>query len=287
MALIDIVRAASLEMGLKNVTSVIGNSDLLVQQLLNCLQEEGQDTRDRYAFPALSKEGTFTVVSSQDSYALPADFNYFLADTQWDRENSWPLVGPMSAQMWQEYKSGLSTIAPRRLYRIKGYKLKQFFIHPVPSASGDILAYEYSSRNWCRPRTWAQGQSYSANTYTFYDGNIYTTTAGGTAGPTPPTHTSGSASDGGITWVYSGDPYEKFLADTDVGVIEERILKLGLKWRWKSAKRFDYQEEKNAHILAIKDCQGKLSSASSIPLGRRRGWFFPSYMNVPEGNWPT
>ena len=33
-------------------------------------------------------------------------------------------------------------------------------------------------------------------------GNLYKTTAGGTAGATAPTHTSGSVSDGGVTWDY-------------------------------------------------------------------------------------
>lgn len=286
MALSDIINSAALELGLKDTSSVIGSTDLLTKQLLALLQEEGQDTRDRYTFPALSKEGTFTIVSSQDSYALPGDFNFFLADTEWDRTNSWPLMGPLTPQMWQEYKSGLASVAPRRIYRIKGYTLKQFFIHPVPTTSGNILAFEYLSRNWCRPRTWETGIAYAANTYTFYDGNIYSTASGGTTGATAPTHTTGSASDGGITWTFYSLPYEQFLADTDVGIIEERILKLGLKWRWKAARRFDYTEEKSAHMLAIKDCQGKLSSASTISLGQRRGWFFPTYMNVPEGNWP-
>ena len=49
---------------------------------------------------------------------------------------------------------------------------------------------------------WAQGRVYAAGDYVLSDSKIYSTAAGGTAGATAPTHTSGSVSDGAVTWTF-------------------------------------------------------------------------------------
>lgn len=43
---------------------------------------------------------------------------------------------------------------------------------------------------------------YAAGAYSARQGKIYQTAAGGTSGATPPTHTSGDASDGAVTWTF-------------------------------------------------------------------------------------
>lgn len=47
---------------------------------------------------------------------------------------------------------------------------------------------------------WATATVYGAGAIVGSRGNIYTTTVGGTSGVTAPTHSSGSVSDGGVTW---------------------------------------------------------------------------------------
>lgn len=49
---------------------------------------------------------------------------------------------------------------------------------------------------------WASSTSFASGAYCIYGLNLYQTTAGGTTGATPPTHTSGSVSDGAVTWAY-------------------------------------------------------------------------------------
>ena len=50
--------------------------------------------------------------------------------------------------------------------------------------------------------TWATGQAITVNTYRYYGLNLYICTVAGTTGATPPTHTSGAVSDGGVTWLF-------------------------------------------------------------------------------------
>lgn len=47
---------------------------------------------------------------------------------------------------------------------------------------------------------WYSGKSYAAGSYIINGSVVYSTAAGGTAGASQPVHTTGSASDGGITW---------------------------------------------------------------------------------------
>lgn len=50
--------------------------------------------------------------------------------------------------------------------------------------------------------TWANGQSITIGNYRVNGLNLYQATTAGTTGVTAPVHTSGTASDGGVTWSY-------------------------------------------------------------------------------------
>lgn len=49
---------------------------------------------------------------------------------------------------------------------------------------------------------WATGVTLAPNSYAFHGGNLYHTTSGGVTGTTPPSVTSGSVSDGAVTWTF-------------------------------------------------------------------------------------
>lgn len=49
---------------------------------------------------------------------------------------------------------------------------------------------------------WKTGTTYAAGDYCVNANKVYQTAAGGVSGATAPTHTSGSASDGGVTWTF-------------------------------------------------------------------------------------
>ena len=55
---------------------------------------------------------------------------------------------------------------------------------------------------------WSAGITIGSNYRVYHNGNEYLATNTGTTGATPPTHTTGTASDGTITWQYMG-PYRR------------------------------------------------------------------------------
>lgn len=221
------------EIGLPTISSLVGSTNSTAKRILSYINEIGQDLRSSAQWSELFKEHTITLVSGQDSYSLPADMDRAESTTFWNRSSSLRLINTQSPSKWQEIKSGVatSTIDMAR-FRIKGWTNSRFFIDPVPGSgdAGSTLVFEYISKTWLRPRSWEASLTFAANSYCSYDGNIYSTVSGGVTGATAPTHTSGSASDGGVVWDYVSDPYERVLADTDEFLFDERLVKLGVKW---------------------------------------------------------
>jgi len=248
LSVLTVIQTAARELGLVPPSTVVANTgDIVAQQLLAFMNRAGQLMRSEVNWPKLEKEYTFTLTTSTASYAMPADFERFVYSTFWDRDSSWEMQGPIDAHEWQLIKSGVPTPAIYRRWRFKGLSTLQFFLADTPTSAdnGTTLVFEYYTRNWIRPKTWAVTLVFAASTYCFYNGNYYYTSAGGTAGAggtvVPPTHTSGTTADGasGIAWTYFADPYEKATADTDELNLDEQLIILDIKWRYRQAKGLD------------------------------------------------
>lgn len=229
------------------------------------------------------------LVFSKQAYDLPHDFNQHINRTQWDRTKRWELEGPISPQEWQFRKSGIIASSVRRRYRVKGLETDKLFIDypPAESDNGATLVFEYYSTNWVRPKTWVASTSFSAGSYCFYNGNYYTTTSGGTSGSTPPTQTSGSASDGGISWTYYGDPYENWLSDTDECNLPDEVLKLGIIWRFLMMKGLEYAKVEQQYERQLNIAATKLSGSRDLRLDGRPVEYLLSQRNIPDGNWQS
>lgn len=81
---------------------------------------------------------------SQVAYDLPSDWLSEIPQTEWDRTNRWPLLGPQSPQDWQSFKSGIVYAGPRQRFRIQE---NQILINPPPP-NGLLFAFEYISSGW-------------------------------------------------------------------------------------------------------------------------------------------
>jgi hypothetical protein len=85
----------------------------------------------------------------------------------------------------------------------------------------------------------------------------------------------------------SGTPQSSFMADTDVPIITDDLLVLGLKWRTLAARGFNYAEEKAQYDEALNRRYAQLQDNDILHMGRRTarigGFGFPP---IPDGNWP-
>ena len=134
------------ELGLPRPATIVGLTDVQSLQLLALLNSAGNELLLYYPWEQFAKEWTLTSVVGQDSYDLPEDYGYLVAQTQWDRTDHWPLLGPKSAQEWAWLKGSTVAQLPRLRFRMQGNQLKLF---PIPEAGSSYsLAMEYISNHW-------------------------------------------------------------------------------------------------------------------------------------------
>lgn len=88
-----------------------------------------------------------TITFSQDTYPMPAGFDWFINRTMWDRTNRWELIGPDSPQQDQWQRSGIVPVTPRRHFRRIGPFSRSFRLWPPPSelTAPLQLVFEYQT----------------------------------------------------------------------------------------------------------------------------------------------
>jgi len=144
---LGVVQQVMSELGFASPTTVVGNTDATVRQFAALLRASVFELSQAFPWEQRQKELTITTLASTEGYALPSDYSYFVDQTQWDRTNQWPLLGPRSAQQWAFLKGGFASSGPRYRWRLRN---NEFIIHPTPGATGggETLAMEYISNAW-------------------------------------------------------------------------------------------------------------------------------------------
>lgn len=127
--------------------TIAGNTNPTAVQLLALVNRAGNALALKHDWDELIYETTFTTVDGTSDYDLPSDFRKFAFLTYWDRTNLRNVFGPVTPREWQYLKSsGVSTAAVDRVFRIQRSKFKIF---PTPDVTGDTIAYEYFTTQWC------------------------------------------------------------------------------------------------------------------------------------------
>lgn len=199
MTLLSLVQSASRQLSLPVPSTVSGATDESTLLLFRLAQEEGESLMRRYPWTKLTREHTFTTVAADVQVSsLPADLDRIIPETIFNRTTRRRVVGPISAEEWQNTKSSLVT------YVNPAFRIREgaILITPQPPV-GEVVAYEYISKNWCE-------------------------SAGGTA-------------------------QDAWALDTDVARLDERIMILGLVWRFKQQKGMAYGDDYNFYERRITD----------------------------------
>lgn len=103
-----------------------------------------QVTLDR---PATATGTATVIIFGQFAYDLPSDFSYFISRTFFDGAYQWELVGGITAQEKQVLRYGVGTSGVRRRFYVQNNLL---CLEPMPTESGQTIAFDYYSDNWCK-----------------------------------------------------------------------------------------------------------------------------------------
>jgi hypothetical protein len=84
------------------------------------------------------------------------------------------------------------------------YKLGQKIENSIPEA-GSFIGWICTKEGTANNIAWKPYTSYTVNTLVHSNNKIYKSLVAGTSESTPPKHTTGTISDGSITWEYVGE----------------------------------------------------------------------------------
>lgn len=280
MTLLTIAQNVLGELDLGVPSAAYTSTDATVKQLLRLINRSGQLIAKVTGWEALNREYTFSTVAGTDSYDLPSDFDRLVPSSEFNRGDTRPLIGPMSAQDWQYEKSGAASLITGKAFRVKGGR---FYVTPTPTAA-QTFAFEYITNRWCTAQQWVTGTAYTAGASVSNRFNRYTAAGSGTSGATAPTHTSGSASDGGISWTFQDAGYTAFAADTDIAKLPEYLIELEALWRFMRVKGMSYDEERNTAEKEIAKYAGREAGRDIIVMGGNEDVAVPFGVTA-DGNW--
>lgn len=165
--LLSLMQAVCNEVGIPQPSAVVSSTDQQVRQLLALANREGRErASDDGGWSQLRGEQSITMVSGQAAYDFPTDYNYYQPTTIWNRDQRWPVNGPLTAQEWQTLKSGYINVFPFQRYRIMD---GQIYFDPTPDSTynGQTIKVEYFSKNWCQSALGVSQSQWLADTDTF------------------------------------------------------------------------------------------------------------------------
>lgn len=148
MSLLTTVQNAATTLNLNSPSSVIGNTNKEIIQLLSLSNREGRTLAQRHSWQRLTTESTFTSVATESQGAMTTlagtNFGWIKNDTVWNRTRNRKMF-PVDDVQWQMLKSNTIT-GPDEYFRIRG---NTFIVIPTMTASHTV-AFEWVSKNWCQ-----------------------------------------------------------------------------------------------------------------------------------------
>lgn len=237
MSLLTICQRVMSVTGWPRISSISSNLEPTAQQIFGCANDELEELSEKFKWPQLQEEYTFSAVQGQSLYPLPNDFRVMEPDAIFSTDEYYRVRGSTSLEYWQLYKYGkLGNLGRKRFrmhYDLAG--IPQIEITPTPDEAENFTCVYYS------------------NMYARNDNN---------------------------------DPVPLFAADTDTSKIPERLVQLGVKWRFRRAKGLDYSAERLEYERAVSQQYAQYAAEGFAVVGGKR--LFPddyaglTYGYVPE-----
>lgn len=163
MTALSVVQSACLKLGIAQPNVVFTSTDPQTLQLAALMNDEGRDLSRAHNWTRLLKQQTFvSVAQAIQTGAVPADFNWYMNDTMWNRGTQVKVGGPVSPEDWQAFQAIALLAIPNAVFRFRGGDI---LIYPTPAA-GQTCAYEYGTTQWVLSNASAPQTQYLADTDT-------------------------------------------------------------------------------------------------------------------------
>lgn len=148
MSLLTIIKDAAAEIGIPAPATVIGNTQVIPTKLLRYANKTGVALmkEPRSGWQMLRKESSFTAIAGETQTGfLPSDFDRFVPETMWNRDDVFHITGPIGAVEWQGLKAN-NYNDPARKFIKRGNAILMVPIFK----GGESIAFEYVSNEWCQ-----------------------------------------------------------------------------------------------------------------------------------------
>jgi hypothetical protein len=284
---LSIIQAARRRMSLSAPTTLVSVTDPDELQMIQLFYAVCEELRQARCWPQLKRYHSFATVDTVASYALPQDFYAPLLKTHHNESEDNRLLGPASDALYRNM-TVLGDSSINYTYRIWGRDENtassggQMELLPTPS-SVKTISFEYISRSFLLPKNWAAATAYTVGTYVNANGNIYLCDTDGTShAATAPSGRTQNIDDGTTRWDYVAAAYETILADTDLCVFDDDLVKLGLRAKWIEEKGGDYTAAKDEFQTRLDQAVARYRGSYVGSMGQRRGG--PLY-TVPNRTW--
>ena len=76
----------------------------------------------------------------------------------------------------------------------------------------------------------------------------------------------------------------EFTSDDDTSFLDEEMLKLGLRWRWKQAKGLEYGQDFDTYERELEAKAGNDGGARALSISGYSEQYFPGRPNLPQGS---
>lgn len=140
-----IVKRVLQAIGLPVPPAVAGATDTLSVQMWSLLTDCGQELLEKYQWQFRKRIFTITTVPGTKNYDLPADFDRFVDNTEWNATARIPALGPMTDQemaLLEARQLGGTTL--RLQYVVRNNQIQFYYVPTTPNT----INFTYISRGW-------------------------------------------------------------------------------------------------------------------------------------------
>lgn len=148
--LLSMCQEVARQTGVDVPSTIVGNSGDEASRLLGAATRSAKWLAKQHPWRELRREKEVTLNIGQKHYALPDDFDRIIPNTGWNSTDKRPLRGAVSPTEWQWWNnSTVPTPNGQTLYTFQNGSNGDFTVFPTPSASGDVVIFEFISKSWC------------------------------------------------------------------------------------------------------------------------------------------